>query len=96
MVITSFSVSSHKKKKNQPKCFLSILVVLIEQSGLNYHDHGLYSDGYRGTVANLMHCFIHNQFNLCFARTLLLIKLQMLSLTSVNPLVTLLCPPLTY
>lgn len=36
-----------------------------------------------------MHCFIHNQFNLRFARTVLLIMLQMLSLTSINPFVTL-------
>lgn len=88
MVITSFSVSSHKEKKINPNDFF-ILVVLIEQSGLYYHDHGLYSEGYRGTVGNLMHCFIHNQFSLCFARTALLIMLPVLSLTSVNPLVTL-------
>lgn len=66
-----------------------ILVVLIEQSGLYYHDDGLCSEGYRGTVGNLMHCFIHNQFTLRFARTALLIMLPVLSLTSVNPLVTL-------
>ena len=73
-LLLSFSISSHKEK-NLPKQFLSILPVLTDQSSLYYYDHGLHHDGFRGTVANLMQYFIHNQFCIRLPRTVLLVML---------------------